>query len=108
MRRFVVFLLAISAGANLDADECENAKFSDLAERVRVEGPLSLAGITRDPIDAGEEIVQELRKKMAEGDKVYFISFRTDPSSDDYWGYESLVLVRGDCVVYELFLSHDN
>ena len=108
MSRFVVFLLAITAGTNLNADECENAKFSDLIERVHVEGPLSLADITRDPIDAGEEIAQELRKKMAEGDNVYFISFRTDPSSDDYWGYESLVLVRGDCVVHELFLSHEN
>ena len=108
MRRFAVFLLAITAGTNLDADECKNAKLSDLDERTRVEGPLLLAAIMRDPIDAGEEIVQELRKKMTEGDKVYFISFRTDPSSDDYWGYESLVLVRGDCIVHELYLSHDN
>ncbi len=105
MLRFVFILMMLATYPTHATEECSGEKFSDLVKRVNSEGPLSLAE-TEDRFSSS--IVADLKREMIDGDHVYFTQFATDPDSSDYWGYESLIIVRGDCVVTEVYLSHSN
>jgi len=94
------------------AAECSGASLDALKKRQYVEGPISLVDLKRGVnVTIGvipKEILQRLEAQQVETDEIYFSRFQTNPESDDYWGYEQLILVRNGCVIYKAMLSHDN
>ena len=98
------------------AAECNGTSLDDLKEREYVAGPFSLVELKLDTrvtigpssVEVPPEVVESFEARFAESDEIYYSQFATDPESDDYWGYEQLVLVRNSCVVFTAMLSHDN
>ena len=105
MLRFAFVLFAFAFCPVLASEDCEEESFDELAKRVQLTGPLSLADAERR---YSTKIVEELKSEFRDGDQFYVVWFITDPNSGDFWGYNSLVLIRNDCVVAESYLEWIN
>jgi hypothetical protein len=55
-----------------------------------------------------ENISASIRSQMAAGDTVYSFQFGTDPTSDNYWGFNGSLVARGDCIIHVSALGYDN
>lgn len=100
MNLFWVSLIILLVASAASASECETESLAELKERTTIKGPLAVSEIQKQ----GDALVLHIE----EGDEIYSSYFSTDPKSDDYYAYESYVLVKNNCVVSEISLWHDN
>ena len=55
-----------------------------------------------------KQVSDFVRDNIGENDAIYDVSFNTDPSGGNFWGFSGYVVARGDCVVYVSKMSYLN
>ena len=90
---------------------CPTDTIANARSRMSVDGPFTIEQYEQrdayrftveepDRIQAVSNTVSEfVRENIGEKDEIYDVSFYTDPSGGDFWGFSGYVVAREHCVI---------
>ena len=100
---------------------CPTDTITNARSRLWVVGPLTIdeyeqrvaySFTTVEEPDRTQHVYNQVsdfvRDNIGENDVIYDVSFHTDPSGGDFWGFSGYVVARGECVVHVSKMSYLN
>ena len=100
---------------------CPTDTIANAQSRMYVDGPLTIEQYeqkvaveftTVDEPDRVQVVYKKVsefvRENIGENDEIYNVSFNTDPSGGNFWGFSGYVVARGECVVHVSKMSYLN
>jgi len=57
---------------------------------------------------AYQNVSDFVRETVGQNESIYEVSFNTDPSGGDFWGFSGYVVARDECVVHVSKMSYLN
>jgi len=82
-------------------DDCPGGTLSALRSRMAVHGAMSKMEIT-------SRLPEAVRMRIEDGDEAHAFRFEAGSGSAASWGFEGVVVVRGDCIVHAEITGRDN
>ena len=100
---------------------CPTDTIASARTRMYVDGPFTIAQYeqtvaysftTADEPDrlqhSYNKVSDFVKENSGNNDKIYAVSFNTDPTSGDYWGFKGYVVARDECVVHVSRMAYTN
>ena len=102
-------------------ENCTTDTIANARNRMYVGGPFTIdqyeqrvaySFTTKNEPDRVQVVDQKVsdfvRETIGQNESIYEVSFSTDPSGGDYWGFSGYVVARDECVVHVSKMSYSN
>ncbi len=100
---------------------CPTDTIASARTRMHVDGPFTIAQYEQSvshsftTVDEPDRLQHRynkvsdfVRENLGNEDEIYAVSFYTDPTSGDYWGFKGYVVARNECVVHVSRMGYTN